>query len=252
MCPKGWPETVTPAPGAITDVNLIQYLGVACGPANPLDTDPVDRAARLLGIVYGSAGQILQLVPADGLAPGNSLEVAGFNFVYNGATWDMMREGSVAGSILSDPVDRAARLLGVVYGSQAQQLQQVAATFELITQDTGLNTNPERWLHENHWDSGVELVINAAAAVNLGAAVGAGVTRRIREITVRNVAQANTVITLSDAGGNRLSFDVPAQSTRTWSSQDGREFAAASQAQIASSAGAVGSEAYITATGVEA
>lgn len=177
-----------PAPGAVTQVDLIRYLGVAVGPANPVDTDVVNRAARLLGVVYGN---------------------------------------------------QAA-------------LQQVAGTLELITQDTGLNTNPERWLHDNHWDSGVEIVLVAAAAVNLGAAVGAGVTRRIREITVRNAAQANTVITLSDAGGDRLSFDVPAQSTRTWSSQDGREFAAASQPQIASSAAAAApAQTFITATGVE-
>lgn len=122
--PKAFPETVTPAPGAVTDVNLIQYLGVVCGPLNPVDTDPVDRAVRLLGIVYGSAGQILQLVPADALAPGNSLGVAGFNFVYNGATWDMVREGSVAGSVLTDQVDRATRLVGVIYGSEGQPLYQ--------------------------------------------------------------------------------------------------------------------------------
>lgn len=146
------------APGALVDVNLIQYLGVAVSPANPVDV-----------------------------------------------------------------------------------------------QDTGLNTNPERWLNDNHWDNGIEIVLVAAAAVNLGAAVGAGVIRRIREISVRNAGQVNTVITLSDAGGNRLSFDVPSQTTRTWSSQDGREFAAASQPQIASSAAAAApAQTFITASGVEA
>lgn len=115
-------------------------------------------------------------------------------------------------------------------------------------------TNPERWLHDNHWDSGVELVLNAAAAANLGAAVGAGVTRRIRSITVRNTAQANTVITLSQVAPaqNRLSFDVPAQSTRTWSEQDGVEFLATVQVQIASSAAVAGQETYIHAAGDEA
>ena len=118
--------------------------------------------------------------------------------------------------------------------------------------DTGINTNPEAWLNNHHWDSGAELVLNAAAAVNLGAAVAAGVVRRIREITVRNTAQANTVITLSVGGVNRVSFDVPAQATRTWSSQDGRLFVAAAQPQIASSAAAAGQETFITAAGVEA
>jgi len=121
-------------------------------------------------------------------------------------------------------------------------------------QDTGLNTNPERWLHDNHWDNGPELVLNAAAAANLGAAVGAGVARRIRSITVRNVAQVSTIITLSQLAPaqNRVSFDVLAQTTRVWSEQDGVEFVAGVQIQISSSAAAVGSETYIHAAGVEA
>ena len=118
--------------------------------------------------------------------------------------------------------------------------------------DTGVHTNPEQWLHDNHWDSDAEVVLNAAAAVNLGAAVAAGVVRRVKEITVRNTSQTDTVVTLSVGGVNRVSFDVPANTTRTWSSQDGRLFAAASQPQIESSAAAVGSETYVTAAGVEA
>jgi len=142
-------------------------------------------------------------------------------------------------------------------GSQGAQLQQVPVTLELITQDTGLNTNPERWLHDNHWDSGAELVLNAVAAVNLGAAVAAGATRRIRSITVRNTAQANTVITLSQLLPlqNRVSFDVPAQTTRVWpgsNEKDGVEFVAGVQVQISSSAAAGGAETYISASGVEA
>ena len=112
--------------------------------------------------------------------------------------------------------------------------------------------NPERYLHVYHWDSGAELVLNSAAAANLGAAVGAGLTRRIREITVRNTAQAGTVITLSVGGVNRLSFDVPMGTTRVWYSEDGRLFTAGEQVQIASSAAGAGTQTYVTASGVEA
>ena len=118
--------------------------------------------------------------------------------------------------------------------------------------DTGHNTNPELWDHLYHWESGAETVLNAAAAVNFGAAVAAGLARRVREITVRNSSQNATVVTLSVGGVNRLSFDVPANTTRVWYSQDGRLFAAASQPQIASSAAAAGQETYVTASGVEA
>ena len=95
--------------------NYALLVNVAGGAA--MNVNVTDRAARLLGIVYGDLGQLLQLVPADALAPGNSLEVAGFNFVYNGATWDMVREGNTPGS--------------------------------MMVEDTGLNTNPRRYEKDN-------------------------------------------------------------------------------------------------------
>ena len=118
--------------------------------------------------------------------------------------------------------------------------------------DTGANTNPERWLHENHWDC-LEVTINAAGAAgqqNLGNPVAAGATRRIREITVRHAGTNNTVVTLLDATGNRLTFDVPAQTSRTWSSQDGREFVAGAQ-PIVQSSDVTGGNTFVSASGVE-
>ena len=123
-----------------------------------------------------------------------------------------------------------------------------------VVQDTGLNTNPERWLHDNHWEA-EEVTINAAGAggqQNLGAVVGAGLTRRIRELTIRHAGTNNTVVTLLVAGGaTKVTIDVPAQSTRVWSSQDGREFATAEQPTCQSS-DVTGGNTYISASGVEA
>ena len=191
--PKSWPSSVAPAPGAITDVNLIQYLGLACGPLNPVDTDVVDRALRLLGVIYGSQGQ---------------------------------------------------------------QLQQVAGTFELTTQDTGLNTNPERWLQDNHWSTPAEVSIVAAGAPgeqNFGGAVGAGVVRRIREVSIRNAGSNATVVTLYDAtaGNILLTIDVPAATTIVWSSQDGRDVAATLQPVIRTS-DVTGGSTFVSGAGVEA
>lgn len=109
-------------------------------------------------------------------------------------------------------------------------------------------------MHDHHWDNGAELVLNAAAPANLGAAVAAGAKRRIRAITVRNAGVVNTVITVSQVlpAQNSVSFDVPAQTTRTWSEQDGAEFLAGVQVQISSSGAAAGGETYIHASGVEA
>jgi len=245
---------------------------VIIGPG--LAVDVTDRAARLLGIVYGNLAQLQQLTPADALAnPASLLGVGAFPHIWNNATsrWNRWREGAAAGAGLTDPVDRAARLLGVIYGSQAQQLLQRAATFETVvqlnqagaevstanplpTQDTGTHTNPERWLHDNHWECS-EVTISAAGAggqQNLGAVVGAGVTRRVREITIRHAGTNNTVVTLLIAGGDtKVTIDVPAQTTRVWSSQDGREFAAGEQPAVQSS-DVTGGNTYISASGVEA
>ena len=122
--------------------------------------------------------------------------------------------------------------------------------------DTGHNTNPEMWLHIWHWNPAAEIPIVAAGApgeLPLGAAVGAGVVRRIREVTVRHAGSNNTVVTIYDAtGGNiLLTIDVPAQTTRTWSSQDGRLVAATLQPVIQTS-DVTGGSTFVSASGVEA
>jgi hypothetical protein len=156
--------------------------------------------------------------------------------------------------MLIDVVNRAARQLGIIYGSQAVPLQQVPVTLELITQDTGLHTNPERWLHTYHWDCN-EVTIAAAGVGGqqpLGAAVGAGLTRRIREITIRHAGTANTVVTLLIAGGAaRLTVDVPAQTTRVCSSQDGRVFTVG-QVSAVQTSDITGGSTFVSASGVEA
>jgi len=51
-------------------------------------------------------------------------------------------------------VDRAGRLVGIVYGNLAQ-LQQKPGTLELLVEDTGLNTNPRRYEVQNGFRSPV-------------------------------------------------------------------------------------------------
>jgi len=123
-------------------------------------------------------------------------------------------------------------------------------------QDTGVNTNPERWLQDNHWEPAADIPLVAAGApgeLALGVAVGAGVVRRIREVTARHTGTANTVVSILDqTGGNIIiSFDVPAQSTRTWSSQDGRAVAATLQPVVQTS-DVTGGGTTVSAAGVEA
>jgi hypothetical protein len=115
-------------------------------------------------------------------------------------------------------------------------------------------TNPELWLHQHHWEA-EEVTISAAGVggqQNLGAVVGAGLTRRIRELTIRHTGTNNTVVTLLISGGaTKVTIDVPAQSTRVWSSEDGRKFVAGEQPAVQSS-DVTGGNTYISAAGVEA
>jgi len=118
-----------------------------------------------------------------------------------------------------------------------------------------LLTNPEKWLHDHHWEAEQVTIAVAGAAgeQNLGVAVATG-TRRIREITIRHAGTNNTVVTLKVAGVGgavKVTIDVPAQTTRVWSSQDGREFAVGEQPACQSS-DVTGGNTYISASGVEA
>jgi hypothetical protein len=118
----------------------------------------------------------------------------------------------------------------------------------------------DRWLHENHWESG-EVTISVAGLAGqqlLGNAVISGKTRRIREISIRHAGTNNTVVTLLIAGiaGAKVTIDVPAatppaQTTRVWSSQDGRVFTGA-QIPAVQSSDVTGGSTYVSASGVEA
>jgi len=114
--------------------------------------------------------------------------------------------------------------------------------------------NAEKFLHDNHWESG-EVTVSAAGAggqQNLGSVVATGKKRRIREITIRHAGTNNTVVTLLVSGGaTKLTIDVPAQSTRVWSSQDGRIFNAGEQPAVQSS-DITGGSTFVSAAGVEA
>lgn len=141
-----------------------------------------------------------------------------------------------------------------ILGDKKLPALQKAVTGELIVEDTGLHTNPEQWLQDNHWETPAEVIVTPAGLPgqqNLGAAVPALKVRRIREITIRNAGTNNTVVTLLiAAGATKLTLDIPAQTTRVWSSEDGRAFIAAQQPAVQTS-DVTGGSTYITASGVE-
>ena len=56
---------------------------------------------------------------ADATATPTTPVIGTMNHIFNGTTWDFLREGNVAGSIFTDVTDRAARLVGQVEGRAA-------------------------------------------------------------------------------------------------------------------------------------
>ena len=101
-----------------------------------------------------------------------------------------------------------------------------------------------------------EVTIAAAGAPgeqNFGGAVGAGLVRRIREVSIRNEGSNATVVTIYDAtaGNILLTIDVPAATTIVWSSQDGRDVAATLQPVIRTS-DVTGGSTFVSGAGVEA
>lgn len=141
----------------------------------------------------------------------------------------------------------------VAMGSEKVPILQLP-TGEVVTEDTGEHTNPEKWLHDHHSEAN-QVTIAAAGAPgeqNLGVVVPAGVTRRIRTLNIRHAGTSPTVVTLLISGGAvKDSIDVPAQSTRLWGVQDGAEFQPGEQPAVQTS-DITGGSTYVTPMGVQA
>lgn len=179
--------------------------------------------------------------------------------------WDAVNAETVTIATVDTTLNQLTLLAGltnpytVVAGAAISMSPRILAATQFVimtstkTEDTGLHTNPARWLHQYHWESG-EVTIAAAGAggqQNLGAVVATGATRRIREITIRHAGTNNTVVTLLiAAGATRLTIDVPAQTTRVWSSEDGRVFLATVQSAVQTS-DVTGGSTFVSASGVE-
>lgn len=237
-------------------VDLARVLGAALTSANPVIVgiydalgnrmpsmdvvaragyvDVIDRAARLLGTVSPVAGSVwdvsdrwarqlglvdLSRVLGAALSATNPV-IAG---IYDAVGNRMPTMDAVARPGYIDVIDRAARLLGVVYGSQAQQILQRAVTFDLLVQlrNAGVEIDPRsiRALSKAtdelyavlRTDAGV--AYNGATEATLGTVHGhvdsidaklvSGTD--IGDVTVNNAAGA-AAVNVQD-GGNSLTVD---------------------------------------------
>lgn len=108
---------------SLVKVDIEDVLGNPVSALNPLFTDPIDRAARKLGIVYGNLGQLDQILLA-----GRNLATFDLEAISGAAI-------SAANPLFTDPIDRAARLLGVTYGNLGKIDQRLVAGRNIVTQE---------------------------------------------------------------------------------------------------------------------
>lgn len=114
-------------------------------------------------------------------------------------------------------------------------------------------TNPSQWLQANHWEA-EEVIITVSGAAgqkDLGVAVAAGKTRRVREYTINHTGTNNTDVSLLIKGGaTKVTVPVPAQTGRVWGSDNGRKFIAG-QITAVQSSDVTGGTTRVSASGVE-
>jgi hypothetical protein len=199
------------------------------------------------------------ITTADGNAGGTTLIDSTLVEANNFWTecWVMLRTGTYAKQLRQvTAFDLATNTITLDHTAGGQILKgtQYVMGVRIPTVDSGVHSNPEKWIHDNHWEA-AQVTIAAAGAPgqqNLDVVVPAGVTRRIRTIHVRHAGTNNTVVTLLIAGGAvKRSWDVPAQTTRVISSEDGWSFAAGQQPAVQTS-DVTGGSTYVGAEGVQA
>ena len=180
-------------------------LGVVASITANVNTDVIDRAARLLGVVYGSQGaqllqraatfdaqvqlrtagaeydarQIRALTSADVVTAAQGTPAAAAN------RWPVELYSGLTAYDARDVSDRAARLLGVVYGSQGAQLLQRAATFDAQVQ---LRTAGAEY------DARQIRALTTADAVNVGQWIGSAAPT----VGAKTMANSLPVVIASD------------------------------------------------------
>lgn len=142
-----------------------------------------------------------------------------------------------------------ARYLGVACGP----------TNPIDVEDTGLNTNPERYRQE-HGGSFGELVIVASGAggqqiirITPPNPVGESLVFRLKEVSVRHSGTSDTVVSVRVVGEaiDRLTLDVRARTTREWESEIGR-VVGQTLTVVARSSDVAGGTTYVSGSYIEA
>jgi hypothetical protein len=145
----------------------------------------------------------------------------------SGTFWQATQPVSIAATIAADITDRAARLLGVIYGSQGQQLKQTATNFnlqsELFTGATAYDARQTRALTSTdvvtanqgtptNWAINQNQINGVAVSVNPG--ISDTGTQRVVLAQEATYAAGTTVKTATTAGTGPF-FSICGSGTKT-------------------------------------
>lgn len=136
------------AAGLPTSLTVAGNLKVAIVEATAsLVSDITDRANRLVGIVYGSQSQQIKQTPVyfnsavELYSGANAYDARQTRALTAADVVTVVQPVGTSLNVASDVSDRAARLLGVVYGSQGTQLQQSTTGNNLYSELRSGNTS---------------------------------------------------------------------------------------------------------------
>jgi hypothetical protein len=189
-------------PRAIRALTIADQISVqAIGGAT---WDVSDRAARLLGIAYGSLAQLQQRAATFELLV--QLTSAGVQIdprsIRALTIADQVSVQPIAGQTW-DVSDRAARLLGIIYGSQSQQLLQRAVTFDTLVQlrSGGVEIDPRAIINDMAAGQSTNVPLAGGATYTSGTMTGDGY-RRITGSVTADVAGTLYIEQSPNAGAN--------------------------------------------------
>ncbi len=186
--------------------------------------DFVPVAANASGKLQVAAEVAGAETPADADAtPTDAVPVQAFNSLYNGTTWDLMREGGVAGSVLvAGGVAAGSPYLGAAPVPAGVLLKNnIEGTTQGDDGDIGviladlngcLVTRPHTTLEEIITER-VSTSTDAAVAFTNFPAGGAGVHNYITTITVYNSSATDGYVDIRDGVAGSPIFTVPAPAT---------------------------------------
>ena len=166
--------------------------------------------------VFGTTSVVTTANLADAVAATQDvLNVRNFNYVFNGSTFDLVREGSTAGSILVDGSGVTQPVSGTITANAGSGTftTELPTAVSVTTDNTAAPTAPQVYGHMLGFDGTDWARVRTDAGGNLQIDVLSGTVDTVT--TVTTVTTVSTVTNLAQLGGNAISMNTGARDAGT-------------------------------------